>query len=214
MLDFVRLWDWCSYNSILYDCLSLRWMAKMVASFKPAKYFPASSCCHSMLPQFVQSPEYSHFAIICRVTKIPHTCSCPHDLYFIISTHLSADWASDRKLEKSVWTDRNYYSVSWVWNWGNVCSCWHWWLEQYPCWAISYLMSILFSSSWQLSWWWDFLYTICTHFKHSFCIIYICYTSSFVHMKFPCCSTCCSHVSSHVVPIVISWCIISIYQRC
>jgi hypothetical protein len=33
-------------------------------------------------------------------------------------------------------------------------------------------------------------------------------------MKFPCCSTCCSHVSSHVVPIVISWCIISIYQRC
>ncbi len=147
MLDFVRLWDWCSYNSILSDCLGLRWMAKMVASFKPAKYFPASSCCHGMLPQFVQSPEYSHFAIICRVTKIPHTCSCPHDLYFIISTHLSADWALDRKLEKSVWTDRNYYSVSWVWNWGNVCSCWHWWLEQYPCWEISYLMSILFSSS-------------------------------------------------------------------
>jgi hypothetical protein len=104
-----------------------------------------------LLPWYVASicaiTKYSHFAIICRVTKIPHTCSCPHDLYFIISTHLSADWASDRKLEISVWTDRNYYSVSWVWNWGNVCSCWHWWLEEYPCWEISYLMSILFFSS-------------------------------------------------------------------
>jgi hypothetical protein len=140
----IRLWDWCSYflhcAFRLFLIVNYAWLCKTMRlvflQFHSLWLFRVSGgwlkwLCHSNLQNIFLPPVVATVCCLnCAITwvfsfchylqsdKNSTHCSCPHDLYFIISTHVSADWAPDRKLEKSVWTDRNYYSVSWVWNWG------------------------------------------------------------------------------------------------